>query len=120
LQTKKSKEIAMKRILTATAVLALMTGAAMAQTQQSPEDAQRKGTLATPGGQATPGAGAQGNMQPADPEQAQRKGTINQPTGAGSNAGSAANTTTQPADPEQAQRKGTINQPGGSGGTAVR
>jgi hypothetical protein len=117
---KKIKEIAMKRILTATAVLALMSGAAMAQVQQSPEDAQRKGQTVTPGGQATPGAGAQGNMQPADPEQAQRKGTINQPTGAGSNAGSGANTTTQPADPEQAQRKGTINQPAGAGGTAVR
>ncbi len=109
----------MKRILTAAAALALMSGIAVAQ-QQSPEDAQRQGGIATPGGQPTPGAGGQTDFQPADPEQAQRRGTINQPTGAGSNAGSAADTTFQPADPEEAARKGALNQPSGQGGTAVR
>jgi hypothetical protein len=109
----------MKRILTAAAALALMSGIAVAQ-QQSPEDAQRQGGIATPGGQPTPDAGGPGNYQPADPEDAQRKGTINQPSGAGSNAGRASNTTIQPADPEEAARKGALNQPSGQGGTAVR
>jgi hypothetical protein len=116
--TKRQKETPMKRILTAAAALALMSGIAVAQ-QQSPEDAQRQGGIATPGGQPTPNAGGQTNFQPADPEEAQRKGTINQPSGAGSNAGKGAKTTSQP-DSEEAARKGALNQPSGEGGTAVR
>jgi hypothetical protein len=101
----------MKRLLTTAAALALMTGAAMAQTNtqpSDPEEAQRKGTIAQPpgpgegpsgGGAATTGAGSSGS---ATPSAAQPR------------SGSAVGTTVQPSDAEESQRKGTINQPGGT------
>jgi hypothetical protein len=109
-----SKEIGMKKILMATAAMALVSSAAMAQQQNPSEKNTRFEDRATTTAPATPGAGGTNTLQPADPTEASRKGLVNQPTGAGSNAGSAANTTTQPADPEQAQRKGGINQPSSS------
>jgi hypothetical protein len=109
------QENAVKRILTATTLLALMSGVAAAQTtSEEPTRFRERATTTAP---ATPEAGGANTVQPADATEAARKGSVNQPTGAGSNAGSAANTTTQPADPEQAQRKGGINQPSSTGGT---
>jgi hypothetical protein len=76
-----------KRLSMAAALLALMSGAAIAQSS-SP-------------------------AQPADPEEAQRKGTISQPTGAGATPpASTVGTPTQSPSPEEAQRKGTISEPG--------
>ncbi len=102
----------MKKILMATAAMAFVSSAAMAQAPS--EDTTRFRDRANTTAPATPEAGGTNTLQPADPTEAARKGVLNQPTGAGSNAGSAANTTVQPADPEQAQRQGGINQPSSS------
>jgi len=118
----------MKRTLVAAAAAVLITGTAIAQTQnpaprQDTEESARKGIVAPSpsiGGAGTPAGGtANTTTQQADPEQAQRKGGISQPGVAGTPAAGGANTT-QPADPEQAQRKGGINQPTGAGGTTPK
>jgi hypothetical protein len=84
----------MKRFYVAAAALALMSGAAYAQTK----------------------------TQPADATDAQKKGGIVQPSGVGANEamkpGSASDA--QPADGTDAQKKGGIAQPSGEGGTVTK
>src|SRR5262245_15859084 len=107
----------MKRLLTTAAALALMTGAAMAQTNiqpSDPEQAQRRGGIAQPPG---PGEGPAGTKQ-CSGGTAEAVGAGSscsaQPSAAQPKGGSAAGTTVQPSDPEESQRKGTVNQPGGT------
>jgi hypothetical protein len=118
-----------RRFLAATAVALLLSGPAIAQTQnpapsQDTTESARKGNVPqnpSLGGAGTPGAGTQNTRtQSADPEESRRTGTINQPSVPGTPGAGTQNTTVQGADPTEAARKGTINQPSGAGGTAVR
>jgi hypothetical protein len=117
----------MKRILAAASAVALMSGLAVAQTQDSaqrhdPQEAAKQGAVKAGPSVETTGAvpGPNTDVQPADPEQAaKRRATVNQPTGQGASGGQAPDV--QPADPEEAaKRRATVNQPTGAGGTAPR
>jgi hypothetical protein len=103
----------MKRLLTTAAALALMTGAATAQTDiqpSDPEQAQRRGTIAQPPGQGEGPAGA--NQSGSTTAVTPGAGSSATPNAAEPKGGRAAGTTVQPSDPEESQRKGAINQPG--------
>jgi hypothetical protein len=105
----------MKRMFLAASALALLSGAAVAQTdiqRADPEQAQRRGTIAQPSGEGSnAGPPSRLNYQPADPTDAQRSGTIAKPSGEGAMPDGSASAI-QPSDPEQASRKGGINEPG--------